>query len=440
MLQREFGSKKLKIANKEKRGKESSGPRHTCKPDKKFQTIEEPKAEHERRKNKTAKHAPLKTSEVFSNNDKSSVNSRWRSHSSTHETQPKSQLISRPAELNRIRLSRHKLEHLCHMPFFAKTVTGCFVRIGIGKCNTKPVYRVTEIIEVVETAKVYQLGSTRTNKGLKLRHGSETRVFRLEFISNQDFTDSEFLKWKEAMMVARMQVPTHAQVAKKVQSIMEALNYKLSDKDIEVIVKEKARFRQAPLNYAMKKTQLLKDKAVAEKNRDYERVRVLKDELNELEERAEAINRQRTKNYFDVHDINQRKRRWNMAESQRALMDEGQNAKRQQQMDPCIRKRCKPIMVSNVRNSSVHAAILAHLDQKYGSGSTPEKNKLGQAKHPKDKHVPKPTPDLSGDLFQVHDFDINNDLQALNTEEKSLTVKLNVLPVRDNVEEGNELT
>lgn len=82
---------------------------------------------------------------------------------------------------------------------------------------------------MVETAKVYQLGSTRTNKGLQLRwvleipsselfghfrvsygecacafflrHGGDTRVFRLEFVSNQEFAESEFVKWKEAVSV-----------------------------------------------------------------------------------------------------------------------------------------------------------------------------------------------------------------------------------------------
>jgi len=52
---------------------------------------------------------------------------------------------------------------------------------------------------VVETAKIYQLGKTRTNKGLRLRHGEQERVFRLEFVSNSDFTDSEFFKWKETV-------------------------------------------------------------------------------------------------------------------------------------------------------------------------------------------------------------------------------------------------
>ena len=59
------------------------------------------------------------------------------------ETSPKSQPVSLPEELNRVRLSRNKLERWCHMPFFAKTVTGCFVRIGIGNSSSKPVYRVS---------------------------------------------------------------------------------------------------------------------------------------------------------------------------------------------------------------------------------------------------------------------------------------------------------
>ncbi|XP_054894671.1 RNA polymerase-associated protein RTF1 homolog isoform X3 [Poeciliopsis prolifica] len=432
--------------NKERRSKRDE------KLDKKSQAMEELKAEREKKKNKTAellaKREPLKTSEVYSDDeeeeeddDKSSVKSDRSSRSSSfdedekEETPPKSQPVSLPEELNRVRLSRHKLERWCHMPFFAKTVTGCFVRIGIGNSSSKPVYRVAEIVDVVETAKVYQLGSTRTNKGLQLRHGADTRVFRLEFVSNQEFTESEFMKWKEAMMVAGMQVPTLDEITKKEQSIKEAMNYKFNDKDIEDIVKEKDRFRKAPPNYAMKKTQLLKDKAMAEENGDGEKVKTIQDELNELEERAEALDRQRTKNISAISYINQRNRSWNIVESEKALVAEGQNSKNQQ-MDPFTRRQCKPTMVSNARDPSVHAAILAHLNQKYGSGSggvdptSTEKNKVGPA-NPKDKDVPKPTTDLSEDLFKVHDFDVKIDLQVPNAEAKSLSVSSNALPVKD---------
>lgn len=130
------------------------------------------------------------------------------------------------------------------------------------------------------------------------------------------------------------------------------------------------------------------------------------------------------------------------------------------------------------RDPSVHAAILAHLNQKYGSGSGPdpsstEKNtqvsptrssaqvlscwiliwEFYSGEHgsinfrrtkdfdvtcrskapadlltfwffqdqasPKDKDVPKPTTDLSEDLFKVHDFDVKIDLQVPNAGEAS---------------------
>uniref|UniRef100_A0A3B5R4M1 RNA polymerase-associated protein RTF1 homolog n=1 Tax=Xiphophorus maculatus TaxID=8083 RepID=A0A3B5R4M1_XIPMA len=414
--------------NKERRSKRDE------KLDKKSQAMEELKAEREKKKNKTAellaKREPLKTSEVYSDDeeeeeeddDKSSVKSDRSSRSSSfdedekEETPPKSQPVSLPEELNRVRLSRHKLERWCHMPFFAKTVTGCFVRIGIGNSSSKPVYRVAEIVDVVETTKVYQLGSTRTNKGLQLRHGADTRVFRLEFVSNQEFTESEFMKWKEAMIVAGMQVPTLDEITKKEQSIKEAMNYKFNDKDIEDV----SQFSPA-YDHVQLLTLILIFTAMAEENGDGEKVKTIQDELNELEERAEALDRQRTKNISAISYINQRNRSWNIVESEKALVAEGQNSKNQQ-MDPFTRRQCKPTMVSNARDPSVHAAILAHLNQKYGSGS---------GANPKDKDVPKPTTDLSEDLFKVHDFDVKIDLQVPNAEAKSLSVSSNALPVKD---------
>ena len=79
------------------------------------------------------------------------------------------EFVSTKEQLAKIRLSRHKMERWCHMPFFDRLVVGCYVRVGIGNHNGRSVYRVAEIMGVVETAKIYQLGNTRTNKGLRLR-------------------------------------------------------------------------------------------------------------------------------------------------------------------------------------------------------------------------------------------------------------------------------
>lgn len=51
-----------------------------------------------------------------------------------------------------------------HMPFFDRIAKGCFIRIGIGQNNGTSVYRAAEVMGVYETAKIYQLGKTRTNK------------------------------------------------------------------------------------------------------------------------------------------------------------------------------------------------------------------------------------------------------------------------------------
>ncbi|XP_038864789.1 RNA polymerase-associated protein RTF1 homolog [Salvelinus namaycush] len=94
-------------------------------------------------------------------------------------------------------------------------------------------------------------------------------------------------------------------------------------------------------------------------------------------------------------------------------------------------------MVSNARDPSVHAAILQHLNEKYGEGSGKEMDLefemgrgAGQAAL-KVIDLTKNTSDLSEDLFKVHDFDVKIDLQVPNAEAKSLSVSANTLAVKD---------
>ena len=97
------------------------------------------------------------------------------------------------------------------------------MRIGIGQHEGKSVYRVAEILDVCETAKVYNIGKARTNKGLKLRHGGQERVFRLEFVSNNTFTDQEFEKWRETVMLQGMSLPTTKEMDMREKQIAEAM-------------------------------------------------------------------------------------------------------------------------------------------------------------------------------------------------------------------------
>ena len=123
----------------------------------------------------------------------------------------KARVIDSRLELEKIRLSRFKIDKFVHLPIFKKTVVGCFARIGIGHNKEKnvPVYRVAEITDVCETAKVYDVMKSRTNIGLRMRHGKQERVFRAQFISNQPFSETEFQKWKQTCEAEHVEMPTN---------------------------------------------------------------------------------------------------------------------------------------------------------------------------------------------------------------------------------------
>ena len=152
-----------------------------------------------------------------------------------------------------------------HLPFFKRLVLGCFVRIGIGNDpqTGKSVYRCSEVVGVVETGKVYYVGKARTNVGLKLKFGRQERVFRLEFISNSNMLPQEFTKWKTTCEEANMALPSLEFVREKGTEIKKSLSYEYSSEDVDKIVAQKEQFQRHPVNYAMYKARLLKEKDLA---------------------------------------------------------------------------------------------------------------------------------------------------------------------------------
>uniref|UniRef100_A0A914HIB6 Plus3 domain-containing protein n=1 Tax=Globodera rostochiensis TaxID=31243 RepID=A0A914HIB6_GLORO len=233
----------------------------------------------EKRRKETLK-ATLDLDEVFGNEDDEgkSASSSSSSVSSSRSSSPdlgKSRSPSPVAkqeihgrdELIRCQLFRRKLAKFVHAPFFAKTVVGCFVRISIGpnKLDGKQVYRAAQVVEVVETAKIYEVepnSDIRTNKGFRLKvcDGEPMRVYRLEFISNSHIVESEFLFWLNKLRSTNTPVPTVDFVDRKRKEILDALTYNYSESEVNLLIKEKQRFKRQPTNFAFQKAELLKTK------------------------------------------------------------------------------------------------------------------------------------------------------------------------------------
>ncbi|XP_025157308.1 RNA polymerase-associated protein RTF1 homolog isoform X2 [Harpegnathos saltator] len=334
-----------------------------------------------------------------SDNDKKSVTS--------NKAKPKKPIyINTKEDLNKIRLSRHKMERFVHLPFFDRVVQGCFVRIGIGNNNGKPVYRVAEISGVCETGKIYQLGGTRTNKGLKLRHGAQERVFRLEFVSNQEFTDSEFFKWKETCALQGISMPTFDEVEQKLKDIKEALVYEFKEEDIEKIVREKERFKQTPYNYAMKKAQLMRERDAANCRGDDETASRLNQELSELEERASELDKMRTASISSISYINDRNRKRNVEEAEKAIMEELKASKGKKVDDPFTRRSTKPRMVYKPEDEETVTAPLNDKSSPHPAGDSV--STVNDKENEQDSKKKQSTEDL----FNAHDFDITIDLEV----------------------------
>ncbi|XP_017781238.1 PREDICTED: RNA polymerase-associated protein Rtf1 isoform X2 [Nicrophorus vespilloides] len=348
-----------------------------------------------------------------------SRSSRSSSSSSSDNEQPsdeertKTKYIPTKADLNLIRLSRHKLEKFVHLPFFDRIVKGCFIRIGIGQHKDIPVYRAAEITGVHETAKIYNLGNTRTNKGCKVRHGKGERVFRLEFVSNQEFTEGEYQKWVEASAQAATPLPTKEEITKKQADIKEALNYEYNEKDVDRILKEKDRFKQKTYNYAMKKTQLMKERDSALSRGDEEKAREYNEKIAELEERASELDKMRTSTISSISYINDRNRKRNVEEAEKAIMEEVRANKGKKIDDPFTRRSTKPRMNFKAAPEEAHETATVVIAEPEEKESEKEKPKATPAQVTQD------------DLFSAHDFDIKIDLELPlpSAQSVSVTVK-----------------
>lgn len=274
---------------------------------------------------------------------------RWMGRSSRKANS----LIETREELMRARLSRFKMEKWVHMPFFKELVIGCYVRVGIGNKDGHAIYRIAQIEDVVETGKIYDLGPTRTNRGLILRHGDDRQMFRLCFLSNQDFSPSEWDKWLMSMTAAKLSLPTRAFVMKKEEEISRATEHRIEDDaELERILDEKRRFRRGPLNYTLQKIELMKDRQLAENEGDSSRVARITMEMTDLESEANERERRRTMQIKSISYINERNRAQNLKLAEEASKREFEEMEQMQKngvTDPFSRLQTRPVLFGTKR-------------------------------------------------------------------------------------------
>ncbi|KAF2360390.1 Plus-3 domain [Trinorchestia longiramus] len=324
--------------------------------------------------------------------------------------------VTSKEQLERIRLSRHKMSRFVHLPIFSKAIIGCFVRIGIGTNGINPVYRVAEITEVCETAKIYALEDTKTNKGLRLRHGKQERVFRLEFISNRPFSDSEYNKWVESCASHDVPLPTLDSLSKKEKDIKDLLNYNYTNDDIDTMVNERLRFSNRPTNYAVAKTELLKKRDIAQQSGDQEVIEKVIEELAELDNTSTRLDKRRTATISSILYINERNRKENVIKAEKAIKAEMEALKGVRAADPFTRRQTRPTIVTkDIKSSSDMTSDerqVAELERKLKmEREQRKKEEEAQRKKIEEERTKEAERKRiqEEDLYAAHDFDLNID-------------------------------
>ncbi|KAK7379170.1 hypothetical protein VNO80_04623 [Phaseolus coccineus] len=189
--------------------------------------------------------------------------------------------------IREITIRRSKLVKWLNEPFFEELIVGCFVRIGIGKSESGPVYRlcIVQRVDGGDPNKHYKVENRVTHKYLVCVWGSENsaKKFQVAVISDSAPLEREFRHWVREVERTGSQLPSKMSVLEKKEAIRRTSAYVYSAATVKQMLEEKKSAPSRPLNIAVEKDRLKNLLEVAKcKNDEAEMDRILR-KLADLE-------------------------------------------------------------------------------------------------------------------------------------------------------------
>jgi len=270
-------------------------------------------------------------------------------------------------DLRSIQLKRDRIEQWLYSRFFDDTAKDLFVKISVGNHSQtlQHMYKVAQITKIIEGASVYKLNPNThsTKKYCIVNIGGNNRTYKMSYISNRTFDEDDFLKWRDQINADGQGMPTRELFLRKKRELNEAINHIYTDEDIAYEVNERNKYKDAPNNFALRKTELMGEKADAEASNDFEKARLIQMQIDELEERAKQLEKSRSSSTFSaISFVNERNRIKNIEESERVLKE----SKSVKTEDPFTRRKCTPQIV---HNRNINGDSNSKTDDKIGYGS-----------------------------------------------------------------------
>ncbi|CAA3025860.1 RTF1 homolog [Olea europaea subsp. europaea] len=190
-------------------------------------------------------------------------------------------------DIKEITIRRSKLAKWFMEPFFDELIIGCFVRVGIGKSRTGPIYRLCMVrnVDASDPDRQYKLDNKTTYKYLNVVWGNESSAARwqMAMISDSPPLKEEFDQWVREVERSGGHMPSKQEVLEKRDAIQKTNTFVYSAATVKQMLQEKKSATGRPLNVAAEKDRLRRDLEVAKMRDDEVEVERIKARLLELE-------------------------------------------------------------------------------------------------------------------------------------------------------------
>lgn len=186
-----------------------------------------------------------------------------------------------------ITIRRSKLAKWFMEPFFEDLIVGCFVRVGIGKSKTGPIYRLCIVrnVDAADPDRQYKLENRMTHKYLNVVWGNESSAARwqMAMISDSPPIKEEFDQLIREVERHGGRMPSKQEVLEKREAIEKTNSFVYSAETVKQMLQEKKSTIRRPMNVAAEKDRLRRDLEVAQMKHNDAEVEKIKAKLEELE-------------------------------------------------------------------------------------------------------------------------------------------------------------
>nr|GEW16586.1 protein RTF1 homolog [Tanacetum cinerariifolium] len=186
-----------------------------------------------------------------------------------------------------ITIRRSKLAKWFMEPFFEDLIVGCFVRVGIGKSKTGPIYRLCIVrnVDAADPDRQYKLENRMTHKYLNVVWGNESSAARwqMAMISDSPPIKEEYDQLKREVERHDGRMPSKQEVVEKREAIEKTNSFVYSAETVKQMLQEKKSTIRRPMNVAAEKDRLRRDLEVAQMKHNDAEVEKIKAKLEELE-------------------------------------------------------------------------------------------------------------------------------------------------------------